>query len=200
VDLEPRDNNKSIYGLQFLCNMKIVVEAPRKKISIVQCTRCQSYGHTKTCCTRPFVCVKFGGDHDMTVCTKDPATSATCALCGGAHPANYKGCDVNRRLQTARGDPAPRPRPPSPRMSAPQVDTGDVCHFPPLLHTPPLVLPSHPPPASYSHVVASGSQSVEPGAQLSVFLTEFKSLFSQLMQQTSTILTMLTAVRPRLTA
>jgi hypothetical protein len=180
--------------------MKIVVEAPRKKTSIVQCTRCQSYGHTKTYCSRPFVCVKCGGDQDMTVCTKDPATLATCAICGGAHPANYKGCDVYRRLQTARGAPAPRPRPPTPRMHTPQVDTGDVHHFLPLLHTQPPVLPSQPPPASYSHVVASGSQSVELGAQLSAFLTEFKALFSQLMQQTSTILTMLTAVLPCLTA
>ena len=30
--------------------MKITVEAPRKKKSIVRCTRCQSYGHTKTYC------------------------------------------------------------------------------------------------------------------------------------------------------
>jgi hypothetical protein len=85
-------------------------------------------------------------------------------------------------------------------MPAPQVDTGDLSHFPPLLHTQPPVPHSQPPPASYSHVVASGSKSVELGAQLSVFLTEFKSLFIQLMQQTSTILTMLTAVLPRLTA
>jgi len=31
ADLEPRDNNKSILDLHFLCNMKIAVEAPRKK-------------------------------------------------------------------------------------------------------------------------------------------------------------------------
>jgi len=31
VDLEPHDNNKTIYDLKFLCNMKIIVEAPRKK-------------------------------------------------------------------------------------------------------------------------------------------------------------------------
>ena len=47
VDLEPQDNDKSIYDLQHLCNMKIVVKAPRKKNHIVQCTRCQYYGHTK---------------------------------------------------------------------------------------------------------------------------------------------------------
>ena len=33
IDLEPQDNNKSIYELQLLCNMKIVFEAPRKKES-----------------------------------------------------------------------------------------------------------------------------------------------------------------------
>jgi hypothetical protein len=179
--------------------MKIVVEAPRKKTSIVQCTRCQSHGHTKTYCSRSFVCVKCGGDHDTSVHQRS-ATPATCALCGGAHPANYKGCDVYRRLQTNLGAHAPRARAPTPRMPAPQVDTGDVRHFPPLLHTQPPVPPSKTPPAPYSHVVASGSQSVDLGAQLSAFLTEFKCLFSQLMQQTSTILTMLTAVLPRLTA
>jgi hypothetical protein len=56
VDLEPCDNIKNIFDLKFLCNMKITVEAPRKKNSIVRCTRYQSYGHTKTYCARPFVC------------------------------------------------------------------------------------------------------------------------------------------------
>ena len=51
VDPEPHDNNKSIYDLKFLCNMKIIVEAPRKKNHIVQCTRCQFYGHTKSYCS-----------------------------------------------------------------------------------------------------------------------------------------------------
>ena len=55
VDLEPCDNNKNIFDLHFLCNM-ITVEAPRKENSIVEFTRCQSYGHTKTYCARPFVC------------------------------------------------------------------------------------------------------------------------------------------------
>jgi hypothetical protein len=134
------------------------------------------------------------------VCTKDPATPATCALCGGAYPANYKGCDVYRRLQTARGASPFRPRPPTLRMPAPHVDTGDVRHFPPLPQTQPRVSPPKLLSPSYSHVVAPGSQAVDLGAQLSAFLPEFKILFSQLMQQTGTILTMLTAVLPRLTA
>jgi len=51
----------------------------------------------------------------------------------------------------------------------------------------------------FSHVVASGPQPVDLAAQLSIFLNEFKSLFTQLMQQTGAILSMLTAVLPRLT-
>lgn len=199
VDLEPRDNNKNIYDLQFLCNMKITVEAPRKKTTIVQCARCQSYGHTKTYCTRPFICVKCGGDHNTTECTKDPTTPAKCALCGGAHPANYKGCEVYRRLQAARGSSPPRPRLSPPRLPAQHVDTGDARQFPPLPQTQLPVPPPKPLSASYSHAVAPGRQAANLGEQLSAFLTEFKTLFSQLMQQTSTILTMLTAVLPRLT-
>ena len=99
--------NKNIFYLHFLCNMKITVEAPRKKNSIVKCTRCQSYGHTKTYCARTFACVKCGGDHDTAECAKDPASLPTCALYGGAHPANYKVCDDYRRLQTARSDSNP---------------------------------------------------------------------------------------------
>jgi len=145
-------------------------------------------------------CVKCGRDHNMAECTKDLTTPATCALCGGAHPANYKGCDVYRCLQTARGASAPSPRLPTPRMPTPHVITGDARHFPPIPHTQPSVPLPKPPSASYSHAIAPGPQAVDLGAQLSAFLTEFKTLFSQLMQQTGTILTMLTAILPRLTA
>jgi hypothetical protein len=93
VDLEPKDNNKTIYNLDFICNTIITIEAPRKKNIIVQCTRCQDYGHTKTYCTRPFMCVKCG-EHNTTVCRKKTYTPAKCGLCGGAHPANYKECDI----------------------------------------------------------------------------------------------------------
>ena len=78
VDLEPKENNKTIYNIDFICNTIITVEAPRKKNIISQCTRCQNYRHTKTYCTRPFMCVKCGGDHNTTICRKDSNTPATC--------------------------------------------------------------------------------------------------------------------------
>ena len=60
VDLEPKANNKEIYKLEYLQNTKIRVEATRIKNTIIQCTRCQDYGHSKTNCRKPFNGVKCG--------------------------------------------------------------------------------------------------------------------------------------------
>jgi hypothetical protein len=102
VDLEPKKNNKEIYKLQYLNNIKINVEPPNKKNTIIQCTRCQLYGHSKTYYKRPYKRVKCGGNHMTTECQKSKETPAKCALCSGQHTANYKGCTVYRGLQNAR--------------------------------------------------------------------------------------------------
>ena len=94
IDLEPAQNNKEVYEITALQNKIIQIEPPRaKRNNIVQCVRCQHYGHTKSYCNRPFSCVKCGGCHNSKECTKSKDTPATCALCGGNHPANYRGCE-----------------------------------------------------------------------------------------------------------
>jgi ribosomal protein S27E len=102
VDLVPALNNKDIYEIKYIQNMRMSVEPPRKNNSIIQCTRCQSYGHRKTDCRKSFRRVKCAGDHNTNTCTKLRTTSATCALCGGVHTANYKGCDIYQKLQAKR--------------------------------------------------------------------------------------------------
>ena len=104
VDLEPQANNKEIFNLQFLDNTKITTEAPHKSQNIVQCQRCQAYGHSKTYCTKPYQCVQCGGQHDSKDCTKPRHSPAKCALCGDDHPANYKGCTVYRNLVATRSN------------------------------------------------------------------------------------------------
>ena len=74
IDLEPKENNKEIYNLQYLNNMKINIEQPNKKNTILQCTRCRLYSHSKTYCTRPYKCVKCGGSHKTTECQKPKET------------------------------------------------------------------------------------------------------------------------------
>jgi hypothetical protein len=146
VDLEPQDNNKSIYDLQLLCNTKIAVEPPRKKNHIVQCTRCQSYGHTKSYCSRPYACVKCGGDHNSTLCTKDPAVPATCVLCGREHPASYKGCIIYKHLQQARSNTHRPIQSSVVRTPTSPVNITDTSQFPPCRapHVPSRYRTSHP--------------------------------------------------------
>lgn len=96
IDLKRNSNNKEIYTITKLLNAIVRFEAPNKKTSIVQCKRCQNYGHTRNQCTQPFRCVKCAGHHDYRTCNKNrgDGNPAKCTLCGGAHPANYKQCQV----------------------------------------------------------------------------------------------------------
>ncbi|PNF38951.1 hypothetical protein B7P43_G07034 [Cryptotermes secundus] len=81
VYLEPTQNNKKIYEITGLQNRIVKIEPPHSdKTNIIQCTRCQQYGHTKT------------------DCKKTRETPARCALCGGNHPAKYRGCEYFRKV------------------------------------------------------------------------------------------------------
>ena len=93
IDLEPAKNSKDIYEVKAIQNKIIHIEPPRStKPHIPQCVRCQQYGHTRKYCNKPFNCVKCG-HHNSATCTKPRDSPAKCALCGGPHPANYKGCE-----------------------------------------------------------------------------------------------------------
>ncbi|CAH1106167.1 unnamed protein product [Psylliodes chrysocephalus] len=58
----------------------------------------------------PYACVKCGGDHNTIICMKTANTPAKCVLCEESHPAKYKGCEVYKNLQQARGKPTNTPR------------------------------------------------------------------------------------------
>jgi hypothetical protein len=70
VDLEPATNNKEIYKLARLQNKTTATEPPRKAKGIPQCMQCQRYGHTRSYCNKPYVCVKCGGSHTTQSCKK----------------------------------------------------------------------------------------------------------------------------------
>jgi len=100
IDLKPNVNNKQIYDTKFHLNCRIIFEPPRPKRQIPQCARCQRYGHTRSFCYRKARCVKCAGDHATVDChRKERSDQAKCVLCGGSHPANYKGCSVYKELQ-----------------------------------------------------------------------------------------------------
>lgn len=99
VNVEPDSNNKAVKNIQYIYHQRVKIEDPRKSKTIVQCQRCQQYGHSKNNCMRPYRCVKCGEGHKTSDCLKkDRNTPAKCALCSCDHPANYKGCQVYREI------------------------------------------------------------------------------------------------------
>jgi hypothetical protein len=163
----------------------------------VQCTRCQDYGHSKSYCNRPYYCVKCGQQHDSKTCTKPQDTPASCALCQGNHPAKYKGCSVYKDLIMARYNrnsrqplTTPQKNPSSTNQTALSPPHWDIPTGTPLPEQPTyaqIATPTHPPPPK------------EQTTQLTTLLTEFKNLFSQLLNQNNMILSMLTTVVAKLT-
>ncbi|KAL1138571.1 hypothetical protein AAG570_008634 [Ranatra chinensis] len=112
VDLEPASNNADIFCIKRIFYSSVRVEEPHKRQDIVQCTRCQQYRHTKGYCNRPPRCVRCGGEHESSTCSKSRDSAATCALCGGDHTANYKGCPAYKKLTTTLKNNTPKTNPP----------------------------------------------------------------------------------------
>lgn len=103
VNIEPSNRNKDVKSIKYIFNTAVIIEDPKKRRTIVQCTKCQQYGHTKNNCFRPYRCVKCAGSHNTSDCQKkDRNTPAKCALCLENHPANYKGCAVYQEILARR--------------------------------------------------------------------------------------------------
>lgn len=101
VDLEPSSNNKEVYKIELFMHSRVKIEPPRQKREIVQCTKCQRYGHTKHFCHNNARCVKCIGNHATESCKRERNdVQVQCVLCNGNHPANYKGCEIYKQLQT----------------------------------------------------------------------------------------------------
>lgn len=104
ADLDPQGSDSDIFSITNLLHTKIKIEEPHKKRQIPQCQNCQSYGHTRTYCAHNPKCVKCGNDHPTSSCVKSPDLPAKCALCEGAHPANYRGCTIYKQLSQRRSN------------------------------------------------------------------------------------------------
>jgi hypothetical protein len=107
IDLKPNENNKDIYHIRSLLYTKVTFEPPGPKRSIPQCTKCQRYGLSYCYHTPRYV--KCAGSHHTKYCTrKHKSDSVICVLCGGNHPANYKGSTIYKDLQKRKFPPIHR--------------------------------------------------------------------------------------------
>jgi len=136
--------------------------------------RCQRYGHTKSYCNKLFISVKCCGSHNSKDCKKSKETPAKCALWGGNHPANYKGCKHHNLIKgnnTFRNN----------TQRTPPINTNIYGNN--IQHS-----ANSQKQRSYIDVTKSNTNQVEDTAiTLTKFLDEFKGLFNQLLQQNSMI-------------
>lgn len=96
VQFEPDSDVKSVLETGYLLNQKVQFERLRGG-HILQCRRCQRFGHSATNCRLKFRCMKCTEDHGPGECqnvqTDNSNPPAACVNCGQiGHPANFRGC------------------------------------------------------------------------------------------------------------
>lgn len=99
VTFENKEDIDKIYKISHILGCRVDVQAIKGSNLIPQCKRCQSFGHTRTYCSRQSRCVKCAGKHATSECGKTKDMEAKCVNCGGNHPASYRGCIVAKELQ-----------------------------------------------------------------------------------------------------
>lgn len=207
VDLEPTITNKDVFQIEFLLNSKIVFEPPRKSNDIVQCKKCQRYGHTKTYCWYPSRCVKCSLNHDTRECNKPLNNPPKCVLCNGDHPSNYKGCSVYSEIK-AKSFPKLRLKAidKSSKVSDTQpIPINNVCSSNEQnasQSTKGAQLPNNKSSTmSYAQVTAQKNTNNEENTlcqSLTLFFNKFEKLMEQQAQQIGSLINLLTTVISKL--
>lgn len=99
LSFDASEDIDKIKNIKVILNQVVEVVALRKNKLLVQCKKCQSFGHSQNYCEKEPRCVKCVGKHLTKDCNKPNEDPAKCVLCGKAHPANYRGCMVAKELQ-----------------------------------------------------------------------------------------------------
>ncbi len=107
VDLEPNENNKTIYELKTLLHTAIRVEAPPPT----------PWDRAVQTLSKIWPHKKCGGEHDNRSCKKEHDAPPKCGLCEGEHTANYKGCPKYKAMMA---DKFPPPRTIQAELRVPQ--------------------------------------------------------------------------------
>ena len=82
IDIKHSGNNKEIYNITTLLNTIVQIESPRAKREILQCMRCQKFGHTKNYCRNNPICVKCAAQHITSECLmKAKDDNVKCVMC-----------------------------------------------------------------------------------------------------------------------
>lgn len=105
--------------VKFIMSVRVFIEERQNVRRIIQCHRCQEWGHATSNCYRAPRCLKCAEGHATKECSKPKETEPKCCNCGGKHPANATSCKVYQRKllhldskgnQNKKYIPAPQPK------------------------------------------------------------------------------------------
>jgi hypothetical protein len=94
VQLEAGQSIDEILNVKYVLGQRVFWERPKSK-GIVQCKRCQSFGHIAKNCARNYKCVKCNDKHGPGECKVSKSVNSVpyCVNCKTfGHPANWRGC------------------------------------------------------------------------------------------------------------
>jgi len=108
-----------VRSLTELCGLLVSVETYVAPKGLLQCKRCERFGHTQRYCGYATRCVACGEAHLSGECST-PQQQLKCCSCGGNRTANYRGCAKWKEAKAALAKRAPfvrskvgsAPRPP----------------------------------------------------------------------------------------
>lgn len=181
IDLEPNKNNKEVFNIRAINHCIVLIEEFKKTNSIVQCHRCQKYGHTKSYCNLSYNCVKCGENHPTAQCQKNKDEAPKCVNCGKAHTANYKGCEIYMNIKNKMSNKVSRFR---------------EARLPKVQQVPNLIIPQNstanePGSSSYADVVRGNRENDNR-------LDKIEQLLNKQIELTNSLLNMLTLVISKL--
>lgn len=88
--------------IKYLMSVRVFFEERHNKKRIIQCHRCQVWGHATSNCYRQHRCLKCAENHPTRSCQKPLSEKAKCANCRGDHPANATICPVYKEKLKVR--------------------------------------------------------------------------------------------------
>lgn len=118
VCFAPNTNKTNVFSVKSVCHCLIVWEKYKSKIQILQCYKCQSFGHSSKNCFKTPKCVKCAGPHPSSDCIDSTSVVIKCANCGEPHSANNKACSVFKKVCEKRA-----------------VSQSNILHNPPISYT-----------------------------------------------------------------
>lgn len=99
INFPPTVNKSEIYKIKSVCQCIVQWENYKNKKSVIQCYKCQSYGHVSKNCYRSPKCMKCASSHYTSLCDVTDEKLFKCANCKGNHLANDTMCEEFLKIE-----------------------------------------------------------------------------------------------------